>query len=130
LTRQTDVLVDTSIFIDFFRDHGAHPMEDLIRRNRVRLSNIVRLEILRGVRSTEIPRMEVVFGGLKAVHWQTELLEVAEEILTKVKPRGFVLGIPDLLIAAEAETLDIPIWTKDRIFFQLEKLDLVDCFRP
>jgi len=124
------VIVDSSVFVDFFRGRDVPSFQDLLTNNRILLSAYVRLELLQGVRKEELRRLEYVLGGMEKITIQTNIFESAETILYKVKGRGLTLGIVDLMIAAEAMILDCPIYSFDKIFHKLAKWKLVSVFRP
>ncbi len=119
------VLVDTSVFVEFFRGRAATRFEDLVKHNLVFLSDFVRLELISGVRRHEIPRLSRVLGGLRQVPLDPEIVPEAETMLDRIRPRGMTVGIVDLLIAAQARRLACPVMSLDRVFRALALRGLV-----
>lgn len=124
------VLVDTSVFVDFFRGKEVYAFKELLLNNQILLSLFVRLELLQGVRKKEIEQLEFVLGGLQAMASQEKIFVEAEKILAKVKDHGWRIGIVDLLLAAEANLMEAAIYSFDRIFQKLGDLKLISLFGP
>lgn len=123
-------LVDTSVFVDFLRGKETPAFKELLLSNEILLSQYVRLELLQGVRKQELRQFEYVLGGLQIISPQKNLFAKAEEIIGQIKGKGLRLGIVDLLIAAEAKILDVPIYSYDLIFKKMVSLNLCSLFEP
>lgn len=126
----TPVLVDTSVFVDFFRGKEVYAFKELLLNNQILLSQFVRLELFQGVRQKEVEHMEFVLGGLQTIAIQEKIFPEAEKILSKVKDHGWRIGIVDLLLAAEANLVEATVYSFDRIFQNLGNLKLVSLFGP
>lgn len=124
------VLVDTSVFIDFFRGKEPPAFKDLLLNNQIFLSHFVRLELLQGVRKQELHTIEYVLGGLEMIPHQEEIFEVSEKLLHKLKGAGLNLGIIDLFLAAESILMSAPIYSFDRVFEKLARQRLIQLFEP
>lgn len=124
------VLVDTSVFVNFFRGREVHAFKELLLNNQILLSHLVRLELLQGVRKNEIKHIEFVLEGLQLIPMQAALFEEAEKILLKVKNKGWQIGIVDLLLAAEANLMNASIYSEDNIFRKLADQELIIPFGP
>lgn len=122
------VLVDTSVFVAFFRGRKSDELKKLIQENRVLLSNYVRLELFQGVKKQELRQIEYALGGLQPVPHEATLFKIAEKILLEIKGRGLTMGMVDLLIASEAKLMRCPVFSFDHIFQKLEELRLISCF--
>lgn len=122
---KTKILVDTSIFIEFFRGRGPKGFDEILIENRILLSQYVYLELIQGVRSNEIKTLSHVLGGLETVPLQPNLFKKAEQMLFWLKSSGFTLGIIDLLLAVEANAMRCPIWSGDKIFQKLYLEELI-----
>ena len=106
------ILVDTCIFVEFFRGKKDENLEFLIVNNQVLLSQIVYLEILRGVRKAEYKFINKTLQYLKLLP-QFADSKVSRELLIKLKGKGLSLGIPDLLIIADSLTNKASLYTND-----------------
>lgn len=120
------VVVDTSVFIDFLRGKPVPSFERLVSANEVLLSSFVRLELLQGARRSEIKLLSRLLEGLTAIPLAPTLASAAEELLSQIKGSGLNVGIVDLLIAAEAQALDCPLFSFDRVFQKLAAMNLVE----
>jgi predicted nucleic acid-binding protein len=120
------VIVDTSVFVRHFRGGDDSQFKELLLNDQILLSSFVRLELLQGVRKTELRHLTHVLGGLEPLLPAGETLFIeAEKMLHRLKSSGLVVGIVDLLLAAEANQQKCPIYSLDRIFEKLAKLRLV-----
>ena len=121
----TRVVVDTSIFVDFFRGRPTGSFEGLLRANAVLLSQYVRLELLQGLRRDEARRVGELLRGIPQVPHDARIFAVAEKMVHRVKGTGLNLGLVDLLIAAEATQLRAAVLSSDGVFDRLSSLGLV-----
>ncbi len=119
------VLVDTSVFVNFFRGRQEPKFEALLNNNQILLSQFVKLELLQGVKKSEIKLLEDVLGGLEVIDVLPSLLMDAEMLLKKIKSVGLFLGVVDLLIAAEVNLLGVNIFSHDKVFSKLFALKLI-----
>ncbi len=115
------VLVDTSVWIDFFQSsHGdvAARLDSLIRdHNRVVLCGIVLQEILQGIRhpkSFEEVRERLLKFPYIETDRDTWLL--AASLYRKLRSNGRTLPPVDLTIAALAISNSLTLFTKDSHF--------------
>lgn|GEM_PF-3596477 len=94
------VVVDTSVFIDYLRGGSDNTLAILTLGNRVLLSPVVRLELLAGVRKTELKTVARLCNALRPIESFASPSE-CESLLTRAKGSGLFGGIPDLLIIAD-----------------------------
>jgi len=100
------IIVDTSIFIDFLRADSfsnkerASLFDQLIIDDRIILSEVVKLELLMGVRKAERFALARMLGFLRK-RGSFPTSKKCEELLGLAKNKGLTLGIPDLMILAE-----------------------------
>lgn len=119
------VLVDTSVFIHFFRGKDVPEFESLVEENRAVLSQFVRLELMMGVRKSELNAVASALSGLiQSVH-HPEICSVAEDILSKLRPKGITIGTIDLLLAAEANINGHAIISYDKVFNKMASMGLI-----
>ncbi len=120
------VLVDTSVFIDFFRGRPVPRFEELLLANAIRLSRFVRLELLQGVRKAERRQLDFVLGGIPTLEMQPGLFKVAESMLGQLRGSGLTIGTIDLLIGAEARTSGCVLYSLDSVFRKFHALGLIE----
>jgi predicted nucleic acid-binding protein len=122
------VLVDTSVFVDFFRGKADPAFEAMVNDNRVALSEYVRLELALGVRKSEQELMTEALGGLKLLGPHPGIFASAHEVLAEARPKELTIGTIDLLIAAEARLRDCSVYSHDRVFKRLGELGAISVF--
>lgn len=125
MKRKAVILVDTSVFIDFFRNDQAGDLEALVLNNQVALSEYVKLEIMSGLRSSEASHVNAALAGLIQNKHDSGIFETAQKMLKIIKPLGLTVGMIDLLIAAEANFYGQAILSRDKIFQKLGALKLI-----
>jgi predicted nucleic acid-binding protein len=119
------VIVDTSVFIDFFRGKRVPRFETLLRTNSALLSPYVRLELLQGVRRDELRRLAYLLTGIPGVPHRPELFDEAELVARQLKGTGLNAGTVDLLIAAQARLAGCTVLSHDAVFGRFVKLGLL-----
>lgn len=109
------VVVDTSVFIDVLR--GERAAASVLARSRksgpLHASEVVRLEVLAGMRAQE---EKATRGLLGAVMWHPldeRIAEIAGELGRKWLPGNRGIDAADLAIAATAIALDARLLTRN-----------------
>ena len=115
------VLVDTSVWIEFFQNPESQAtltLSALIKRhNRVALCGIVLQEILQGIRvrkSYELTRERLLKFPFVETNRDTWLL--AASLYRDLRAKGITLPPVDVTIAAIAIQNDIELYTSDNHF--------------
>ncbi|CAG8796804.1 13354_t:CDS:2, partial [Racocetra fulgida] len=101
MSKNSLFLVDTSVFIDFFRGAPSDAFKVLLSKNQIILSLTVKLEILRGTRKKDAHIVQDVLSGLRQLSAFPNATTCLS-LLNKAKGTGLLGGIPDLLIMADA----------------------------
>jgi len=115
-------LVDTSVWVDFFR--GVASIKELVMkllaRDRIFTAGPVLFELLQGIKSSE--EREVVKEALLSVNF----LEIAPEdwegaavISRELRSKGITIPMTDLLLAQLARTHNLEIISLDPHFDQI-----------
>lgn len=115
------VLVDTSVWIDFFQSPAATAtmeLEKLIKdHNRVVLCGIVLQEVLQGIRSDK--SYQLVCERLLKLPYVSDDREtwlLGAELYRKLRTKGVTLPSVDVTIAAIAIRNDLVFFSRDRHF--------------
>jgi len=117
------VLVDTSIWIDYFRDgKNSSDLEILIDENLIVTNEIILAELipyLKIKKQTEVIKLlnEVNQTPLD-IHWE-EIIQLQVKCL---KSGANGVGIPDLIIAQNAKQNNCTIYSLDKHFKLLNKV--------
>lgn len=120
------VIVDTSIWIDFFqKSESTHQrkLENLIRdNNRAVICGIILQEILQGIRdhqSYEITKQRLM--RLPFINTNKEVYLYASSLFRILRSKGITVPPVDVTIAAIALKNKIPIFTGDEHFKTVAK---------
>lgn len=109
------VVVDTSILIDVLRGESAAAQCLLTARAAgvLHSSEVVRLEVLAGMRSSEEAATKTLLTALTWRPLDEEIAEVAGDLGRRWLPGNRGIDAADLAIAATATVLDAELLTKN-----------------
>lgn len=114
------IVVDTDVFIDFFRDisPAADVLSALISRREALLTAISVFELYAGVEGTKrLRQIETLVQELAILPLNTADAAMAARIYTQLKLRGKLIGTHDILIAGICVANDLPLFTKNIAHF-------------
>ncbi len=120
------VLVDTSVWIDFFaarEERHVKTLEDLILDRRdICICGIILAEILQGIREdAEFKKTSALLANLIFLPMPYAVYMKSAEIYRNLRKKGItVRKIVDCMIAAVAIENDIPLLHNDRDFIPIE----------
>ena len=123
------VLVDTSIWIDYFRDaKNSAELDDLIREDLIVINDIILAELLPFLKVTKqlavLRLLQEVDRLPMQIHWE-EIIEFQVKCL-QAGANG--VGIPDLLIAQNAQSHNCEMYSLDKHFQLLSQVVKVKLF--
>lgn len=121
------ILVDTTIWIDFFRPRSktGDQLEILLKENAVWTCGIVIFEILQGIKSMEEKnRILDLLGSLPYVEMTKELWKKSADLSFSLKRDGVTLPLSDIFIATIALENEFFLYTTDKHFSQIPNLKL------
>ncbi len=115
------VLVDTSVWIDFFQDsesRHAATLELLIRdNNRAVICGIILQEILQGIRDEKsYAWTKDRLSRLPYLEADKETYLYASSLYRVLRTKGITIPSVDVTLAALAVTMGIPFFTRDDHF--------------
>jgi predicted nucleic acid-binding protein len=122
--RADHVLVDTSVWIDYFRGDPktVSALDDLMATDRVVLLDLIVGELTRGVRTDAeaavICDLRAVFPSLRP---DARAWEQAGLLCAKARRAGFLPGLADAFIAWCAAHDGVAIWTRDKHFKHIQE---------
>jgi predicted nucleic acid-binding protein len=125
-----EVLVDTSIWIDYFRDaKNSQDLDVLIDENLIVTNDIILAELvpyLKIKKQTKVINLlhEVNRVPLK-IHWE----EIIEFQVKCLKSGANGVGIPDLIIAQNAKHNDCKVYSLDKHFRLLSQVLKVKLYK-
>lgn len=127
------VIVDSSVWIDFFRGKNRAVVEqlgDLLDQDQVGLAVPVRLEILTGARRAEVPKLRRVLSALPLLVPTEKVWSELEQWVVEARDRGERFAVVDLLIAAIAREQGASVWSLDLDFRRMAALGFAQAFVP
>ncbi len=127
------VVVDTSVWIDFFNNpemEGNNRLEELIRdQNRAAICGVILQEILQGIReqkSYDLTRQRLLF--LPFLESTREVHILAASIYRDLRKRGLTVPSVDAAIAAIAIHHGFPLFTRDNHFKEIALQSKLEIF--
>ena len=123
------VLVDTNIWIEFFRPRSEYGrlVENLLTDNAVWICGIVMFEVLKGIRSEEEKsKILSIFEILPYTEMKKTLWSRASELSVYLRKKGLNLPNSDIFIATIALEQNQYIFTLDKHFNQIPNLKLYE----
>jgi len=114
------VLVDTSVWISFFRHRDSEVstmLKQLLRTGRPVYTGIIATELFRGARSEkENSVLEELLSSLECLETKEEHFRGAGDLGYTLSQHGFTIGTVDLLIARIALANNAAVFTLDTHF--------------
>jgi len=124
----TGIIVDTCVWIEFFREPESEitlRLKDLLRERKVIMVGMVMAEILQGVKAPK--EAELVKQNLEKLPYlevTRDTWKSAGEISASLRSAGVTIPLSDLIIAAMALSGDHEVFTIDPHFYKIDGLNL------
>ena len=122
------VLVDTSIFIEYFRKENKKKTKLYLLREEgyeILTSSICYFEYMSGSKNGEFDT--VLFQNIAVINFDKEQAYIASQIFKDLKQKNTLIEFRDILISSSAISLDIPLATlNQRHFKRIEDLILLE----
>lgn len=121
------ILVDTSIWLDFFKlkPEAGKKLENLLIGNSVITCGIVMFELLQGIRYEK--EKTIILKSLSIlpyIEMTDKLWQASAELSSSLKKKGYNLPLSDILIAAIAIEHNLSVFTLDKHFKQIPGVKL------
>jgi tRNA(fMet)-specific endonuclease VapC len=122
----TGIIVDTSIWIDFF-NHPQSPhtiyLKTLLRNRRVILVGMVLAELLQGIKTPKEARLvQLSLGKLPYLEMAQDDWKQAGELSASLRRKGTTLPLSDLVIGSMAIREDAELFSADPHFKKIPGL--------
>jgi len=122
------VLVDTSVWIDYFKQRNEAvetELDGLLRSGQVAVSGLILAELRRGCRApAQVATLLAALAPLQYYEADRNTWLRAGEIISDCAQRGFALEVGDCLLAALALRENCLLFTLDRDFERIPGLKL------
>lgn len=124
---KSNILVDTSIWIEYFRPDTAtgNLLETLLTENSVVTCGIVLFELMQGVKSDKEKTVVMnALSGLPYLEMNEQLWLKSAELSSSLKKKGLTLPLSDIFIAAIAIEHNLSVFTLDKHFEQIPGVEI------
>ncbi len=123
------VLVDTSVWIDYFRDaNSSAELDTLISENLVVTNDIILAELIPFLKVKKQLSVVKLLQEVNRLPMQINWEEIIEFQLKCLKAGANGVGIPDLIIAQNAKSNNCKIYSLDKHFRLLRQVIKVKLF--
>ncbi|HDL86366.1 MAG TPA: PIN domain nuclease [Candidatus Acetothermia bacterium] len=127
MTNKNAVLVDSSVWIHYFRRGGGRRAKEALKEaltgGRVTTCWVVKAELLMGTRNEAgFRKLDDLLSALPDVPIDGSVWHKAARIGAKLRRRGVTMPLPDLLIAQAAMQAEIELWHTDSHFEEIGKI--------
>jgi predicted nucleic acid-binding protein len=123
------IVVDTSVWIQAPRRPLVKAaLDELLDADEVTLALPVRLELLAGMSRHHRAEFERIFGALPQLHPTEETWRPLSGWIERATDSGERFSIPDLLIASLAAEIGGLVWSLDKDFERMERLQFVSLY--
>jgi len=126
------ILVDTSVWVEYFRAGDQELVEHLQRlldEDQTALAMPVRIELLGGSSKKDLPRLRRALSGLPTYIPEKATWKLIESWVETAVLKGQRFGVMDLLIAAVAAENGLRVWSLDSDFGRMQKLGFAQLYQ-
>lgn len=117
------VLVDTSIWVDYFRGRpGARPLDTLLDRGEVAVCGPVVAELLAGTAAEQAEVLWLALGSLPSAPVDDAGWRAAGEAASELRRRGRSVPLLALAIAIAAVRFGAELWSRDSDFQRVREV--------
>ena len=120
------ILVDTSIWINFFREKSSPTggtLDTLLEEGKVCICGLIEAELIPGLRQVDRSKVWSLLAGLPRLEIPLDIMPDLINIQEKALSQGRgPFSIPDLLLAAVALRNSLPLFSLDRHFEAISQL--------
>jgi predicted nucleic acid-binding protein len=120
------ILVDTSVWISFFREKSssvAKALDTLLEEGEVCICGLIEAELIPGLRQNDRRRVQALLAGVRHVEIPSDIWSDIIKIQESALAQGLgPFSIPDLLLASLAINNNLPIFSLDKHFQILSRV--------
>jgi len=117
------ILIDTSIWIDFFKGkETALPLSKLIDKNEICTNELILAELIPSIIHYQEFELKEMLNSVTKLQLNINWNEIMQLQIKNLKNGINNVGIPDLIIIQNAIDNDIKIYTSDKHFELMSKI--------
>jgi len=126
----SEILIDTSIWIDYFRGNSvADHLSDLIDQNRIAVNDLILAELIPSINQRKERRLKDLLLSIRNVALSIDWPRIIEMQTRNLKSGHKRIGIPDLIIAQNAIGNRLVLFENDKHFLPMTELFGLQLFR-
>ena len=123
------VLVDTSIWIDYFKGgNQSSDLDMLIDENTLVTNNLILAELIPFLKAKRQTRLIQLLNQITRIPIEIDWEQIIDFQFKCLKGGANGIGIPDLIIAQNAKRNKLGIYSLDKHFKLLSKLVKIDLY--
>lgn len=115
------VLVDSSVWIDYFKGSGSNELNDLIDKNQICTNEIILAELLPILIHKKQTELVSLLKHISIIDLKINWEEIMNYQTTNLKKGINQVGIPDLIIVQNLLQNSLVLFTKDKHFKLMSK---------
>ena len=120
------VLVDTSVWIAFFREgpsSAAKKLDALLEEGEACICGLIEAELLPGLQKKDRNRVRALMTGLPSLETAADIWKDVTDIQERSLAQGLgPFSIPDLIVAAVALRHKVPLFSLDKHFLPIARV--------
>ena len=128
------VLVDTSVWIAFFREgssSAAKKLDALMEEGEACICGLIEAELLPGLHKKDRARVRTLMTGLPCLETAADIWRDVADIQERSLAQGFgPFSIPDLIVAAVALRHKVPLFSLDKHFLSIARVTGLQLWEP
>ncbi|MBI4607814.1 MAG: PIN domain-containing protein [Candidatus Rokubacteria bacterium] len=118
------VLVDTSVWVDFFRNLRApvgETISALLRRGEACYTGLIEVELYRGAKGqAELDSLDILFKTIQRLPVSDSLYRKAGQLCYRLARKGITVGTVDAMIATVALEYNCRLLSLDQHFREIQ----------
>ncbi len=128
------VLVDTSVWIAFFREgssSAAKKLDTLMEEGEACICGLIEAELLPGLHKKDRARVRTLMTGLPCLETAADIWKDVADIQERSLVQGLgPFSIPDLVVAAVALRHKVPLFSLDKHFLSIARVTGLQLWEP
>ena len=128
------VLVDTSVWIAFFREgssSAAKNLDALMEEGEACICGLIEAELLPGLHKKDRARVRTLMTGLPCLETAADIWKDVADIQERSLVQGLgPFSIPDLVVAAVALRHKVPLFSLDKHFLSIARVTGLQLWEP
>ena len=124
------VLVDSSVWIDYFRGDEGDTLDTLIDENLAVTNDLILAEIVPPLRLRRQRKLIALLQAIDSPPLEIDWDDLIAMQVTCMKHGINKVGIPDLIIAQHAIQHDLQLFSRDKHFERMGRHLPLACLRP